>query len=157
MSQEEVTNAAGQRNDAAVTRISTQAFAKHFTEKLPQLADKSPVFAELQNLVDLMIAAALIRDEGIAEQVGWSLSVFLDPQRATLPPGNVPRTVPSMANVRRASRGMILGLVGGGVDIRTTQIIRKVATPADAEGRLTNSHHQATPPDSEAEHRWWWD
>ena len=83
-SQDELTNQAGQRMDAPTTRASVQKYAQHFTEKFPELAKVSPVFAELQNIIDLAVMAALLKKEQLPQKVGWKPSLFLDEERATL-------------------------------------------------------------------------
>src|SRR5579871_3339208 len=89
VAQEEMVDGGGGRMDAPATRSTTHKWAKHFTDKFPELAAVSPVFADLQNLIDLAVVAALLKKEQFAQKVGWTKSLFLDEQRATLAKWNV--------------------------------------------------------------------
>lgn len=158
LSQEEYLSAAGKRRDAAVTRLSTRAFAKQFTEKFPELARKHPVFGELQNLIDLAIVAALIDKKGLAEKAGWKMSLFLDEKRATIVKGFAPREVPSMHNVKSAGGRSILGLVGGGVVIDAPRTLDAIEFKPVSRGSLVEYRDRIKRQKSGPEkHPWWWD
>jgi hypothetical protein len=154
LAQEEIADQAGNRHKAASTRQSTQEYAKHFTDKYPELADASPVFGELQSLFDLLIVSALLQKEEIPPKVGWEMNVFLDESRTAFPRGHVPRQVPSVANSRRATHGLILGLVGGGVQINPRNVLDAMEIKVDAEGRLVSAQGKAL---RDEKPKWWWD
>jgi hypothetical protein len=157
LSQDEVSSAAGKRSDAAFMKATTEEYARQFTEKFPELAAAMPVFAELQNLIDLTVLGALIKKEQLAERVGWTMPVFLDPEQTTLEKGNVPRRVATVTNSKRANRGLFIGLVGGGVVIDPFRTVsRAVADPEAAKrlGGVRSGAHTNEPP---ADHPWWWD
>lgn len=113
LAQEEFSDAQGRRQDAATTRLSTERFAQQFTEHFPDLADHSPTFAELQNVFDLAVFAALLDRERIGQRLGWDLPVLRSDERLPLRQYAVPKGVPSHATTRRAGRGTMLGLIGG--------------------------------------------
>ncbi|MEX2286205.1 MAG: DUF1598 domain-containing protein [Planctomycetaceae bacterium] len=161
MAQEEIADQGGNRRKAASTRLSTREYAKHFTDKFPEIADNSPVFAELQNLFDLLIVAALLQKESIPKKVGWEMGVFLDESRTAFPRGHVPRQVPTVANARRANRNVILGLVGGGVGITPRQVLESTEIKVDTERRLAgdrdNAARAGAGADASKRQQWWWD
>lgn len=157
LSQEEVTTATGDRFAAATTRLTTQAFAKQFTERFADLAEQSPVFAELQNLIDLCLVSALIDHERLAEKAGWTMGAFRDPEKLPHASGPVPKQVPAMVNYRRASAGMVVGLVSGGVTIRPKQVARPAALKVDPARRLDSIRAEHVAPQRPAARRWWWD
>jgi hypothetical protein len=113
MAQEEISDSLGQRTDAALTRHSTEKFAELFTEHFEQLAEKSPEFAELQNLYDLALLAALIDREGRRLGIDWDLDTFLNDDRLPIGKYSVPKYVPSESVHRKAGRGALVGLIGG--------------------------------------------
>ena len=47
-----------------------------FTKKYPELAERSPVYAELRNLIDLAVAAAYIQQQDYYGKAGWKMDVF---------------------------------------------------------------------------------
>ena len=53
---------------------STRAFADDVTTHLTDLAAEIPAFADLQNLADLGLVAALIKEDGLAERANWDHS-----------------------------------------------------------------------------------
>ncbi|MCA9021102.1 MAG: DUF1598 domain-containing protein, partial [Planctomycetaceae bacterium] len=91
MSQEEFVNQAGQRTDAAQTRLSTTKYAQQFTKYFAKLADLHPTFAELQSITDLTVLAALIRKERLDQQVGWEHRFFSADSDYLVPVGNIPK------------------------------------------------------------------
>ena len=154
MSQDEQISASGQRTQTAFKRVSTEAFASQFTEKYEQVAAVTPVFAELQNLIDLAVLAALIQKEDLATKAGWQMSLFLDAKRATVAQGRVPKTVDSSFNTRNAGR-VIIGLVAGGVTIDARSLLN--STPlVESTDRLLTGPAAASQPAAEHTH-WWWD
>ena len=157
LAQEEISDNTGRRQNAAFTRVTTKRFAKQFTEKFSELADKSPVFAQLQNLIDLAIVAALFKKERLPQKVDWTMSLFLDPSRATIIKGRAPAQVPSVVNLRAARRGLILGLVGGGVTINPMRTVRTISFKTDAGKRLDGIRTGVRSNPAPKQHPWWWD
>jgi hypothetical protein len=156
LSQEEAVDVGGQRSNAGITRISTQKWAKHFTEKFPELAGKSPVFAELQNLIDLAVIAALIKKERLAEMVEWEHGAFFDGQQGASARNNVPRQVPSLTNYRNKG-SMVIGLVGGGVTIDPMETARYIEFSPDTEGDVQRVRDAVRGHEPTEKHPWWWD
>ncbi len=151
LSQDEFIAASGQRSAAAKT--SSQKFAQQITDNYEKLAAASPVFAELQNVVDLAILGALIRSERLAEKTNWSMDLFLDAERAPVATTRVPKRVASIGNWRRSGQ-LMLALIGG-VEVKPFQTLRTVpketAQASDIEATRDKS---AVPTDDSI---WWWD
>ena len=156
MSQEEMSDASGHHTAAATTRLSTQAFAKQFTDKYPELAEKSPVFAELQNLIDLSVFAALVQKEQLADKAGWKITTLLDEQRFGHPTFNAPKKIASLVSYKRVVSN-IVGLVGGGVTIRPQDVLNKAASSSSNGQRLDSIRSEAAAAKRSDSHPWWWD
>jgi len=156
LAEEELADAQGNRTAAPDTRISTKAFAKQFTEKFPELALKSPIFGELQNLTDWTVLVALLQKEQLASRIDWKMATLLDESQLSVPTYNAPKKVPSSVNYKRAGSS-IVGLVGGGVVIRPNQIVKHSVLPATAEQRLDSAREMAGSVPRSDTHRWWWD
>ncbi len=158
MSQEEYVSDAGKRSDAATTRVTTQRFAKLFTQKFPELAQAMPIFAELQNTIDLSILAALFKKERLPQKIGWRMTLLLDSERATYAAiANPPKQVASAVNFRNTGAGMIVGLVGGGVVINAMDTIRSIDFKTDQAERVEGIRAAALKDSHPAKHPWWWD
>ena len=61
----------------------------------PELAERSPVYAELRNLIDLSIAAAYIQQQDYCHQAGWKMELFGSEQAF---PIRKPTTFPRRSN-----------------------------------------------------------
>ncbi len=148
MAQDELVDADGNRSEAAFTEVSTERYTKQFNKHLPALCQQVPAFASTQNLFDLAIAAALIRQHQLHELVSWQPSLFLDAEKLPLQKYTVPTEVPSLTNVKTVNRGLLMGLVGGGVTIIPDRVvIRTNVLPADRTPEFRPTDNTA----------WWWD
>lgn len=157
MSAEELTDLSGKRTDAATTRISTQKWAQLFTEKYPEIAEHATVFAELQNIFDMAILAALMKKERLPQKVDWSQSLFLDASKATVATGHAPRQVPTVFNWRAAGQGVTTGMIGGGVSMNPVQALRGASITRDDSGKLGTHRKDAESTKRSDDHPWWWD
>ena len=61
----------GQRQSSGHGDRASQAFVTGFTKAYSELADKSPVYAELRNLIDLAVAAAYMQQSGLFGKAEW--------------------------------------------------------------------------------------
>jgi hypothetical protein len=157
MSQEELVSNAGQRSDAPFARVSTQKFSKQFTDRFSEIADATPVFAELQNVFDLAVFAALAKRERLGRKVGWPMSLFLDSERATIVRRNVPHQVDSVSNFKVLGGKTFVSQVTGGVSLDPWQVIKHNEYRKDSGGELKTTHDKAVPQERPEAHRWWWD
>ncbi|QDV16761.1 hypothetical protein Pan153_13930 [Gimesia panareensis] len=153
MSQEEFVNLAGQRTEAAQTRVSTTRYAQQFTKYFAKLADLHPTFAELQSITDLTVLAALIRKERLDDQVGWGQRFFLSEADYLVPEGNIPTQVPTAMNYKQAG-GLMICLVGGGVTINARAVLRQTEFVTTRDDTLAEKKQSVVRQDGV---RWWWD
>jgi hypothetical protein len=157
LSQEELPTNTGKRVDSATTRLSTQNYAKHFTKMFPKLAENVPVFAELQNLVDVAVVAAIFRQKRLPEKVGWKMSLFLDEDRATVIKGYAPKQVHSIFSYKDAGKAVV-GLIGGGVVINPMQTAKSIKYETVTRGSLIEYRAEIQKrKDRPEKHPWWWD
>ena len=154
MSQAEQVSASGKRSAAAMTAQSIEKFAKQFTERYEDVTEVSPIFAELQNIIDLAILAALFEKERLPQRVDWSMDLFLDEAQTPLAKGNTPMRVASVCNYRKAGSRMV-GLVGGGVTISPNQLLRQVEFKREGNRELESCMRDSVPIDDLK--TWWWD
>jgi len=155
MSQEERIDAEGRRFAAATTQVSAEKFAMQFTRRFGELADRVPVFADLQNLIDLAVLAALFERERLPDRAGWTMDLFLDQQRLPSEAGPVPSTVKSICNYRLYRRRLVIGAIGGGIVIRPDSVIQAMESADSPElDKLRNTLATDTRFDQDS---WWWD
>ena len=141
---EGVQRGAGQADKAA------EKWCDAMTARYDDLAEKHPVFAELQNCVDLAVVAALIKGRQLDQRAGLDLGVLLDADALPLPKYDVPETVPTVASGLKKGTTWVLS-ASGGVQVQPWQFAANAAAAADvAEQRIAAL---ASRPDS----GWWWD
>lgn len=134
--------------------------ARSLTEALPQLNRHVPVFADLDNLVRLAATAELIASvPGSASNTNppdtfWQPTLLADSRRFPLRVFTPPRTVPSLAAIRKARGRYWVFSVSGGVQIDTAPVARPTAGTVDRT--LTSWHRRVRRPQKSASH-WWWD
>lgn len=156
MSQEEFVNLAGERSEAAQTRISTTRYAQQFTKHFAKLADLHPTFAELQSVTDLTVLSALLRKEQLTDQVGWDHRFFLSESDYLIPQGNIPTQVPTAMNYKKAG-GLMICLVGGGVTINAQAVLRQTEFITTRDNSLEEKRQSMRQRTGKKAVRWWWD
>ncbi len=132
---------------------ASKAFTTSFTEKYPEIAARSPVYAQMRNCIDLLVAAAFLRQQDFYGRAGWTPNMFLD--EATLPvqTHRTPKQAPCVANSHwKGNR--LLTPAGGGVSIQADLALEDSRLLQDEDGSLKTRHRELTRPDDA---RWWWD
>jgi hypothetical protein len=114
------------------------------------------VYAELRNICDLAVVAALIRSEKLADDIGWEQLFFRDESRCHIDRGTAPAEVESVINHRVIDRRHLVVGVSGGVSVDAASCVRPNRIERDEYGLLQAEHAGATPADLPRE-VWWWD
>jgi hypothetical protein len=129
-------------------------FANSFTNHFDALATKYPVYADLRNVFDLALVAALIENQSLADQVGWQMGLFLDGQQLPVDLGPMPKQVESICNSRLVNGKHVVAGVSGGVDVDVQKLVGD-KMKVDTYGTLKAGHGQSTP--KKVANDWWWD
>ena len=153
-SENEFLAAGGKRVRTGRSDTLNKEFAASFTSHFNKLASRYPIYAELRNIYDLATVAALMKQEDMPGQVGWSMSVFRSPQLYQVKLGAAPKEVESVVTRRTFLRGNkrhIVKLVSGGVTVDARPVVKKQIGP-DAgilEVKLSSQRPRGR--------QWWWD
>jgi hypothetical protein len=140
--------AGGNKSGSGGSSPAAQRWADMMTTKYDALAAKEPVFAELQNVMDLAIVAALIKQENLARKAGHALPLLLDVKQLPNDQLEAVKQTDSVVSVV-AKGGRWIMSASGGVQIDSWTAARNRETsPAVAAAR-----DQAQP----QANRWWWD
>jgi hypothetical protein len=131
-------------------------FAQSFTAHFDALCQKYPVYGELRNICDLALAAALVREEGVPERIGWHMTCFGDPRGYPVELGEAPKEVETVANYRVVNRETFVAGVSGGVRVQPASLVRRQAIEVESYPRLGNQRPAAARKPSAGD-RWWWD
>jgi len=144
-----LSNAAGVRPNKA-----SELFTAAFTKKYPEIAAASQVYAQLRALIDLAVAAALIRRHDYYGQAGWNADVMRDERQFRVETLAAPKQVPCVVNsLWKGSR--LFTPAGGGISIRPDEALDEGNLLPDERGAISDERLQLTRPADAA--RWWWD
>lgn len=150
--EDELVSSSGQRAVAARGNPASQAFVTSFTQKYAQLAERSPVYAELRNVIDLSVAAAFMQQHDYYGKANWSMPFFGDEASYAVEVQPAPKQVESaVAAVWRGNR--LTTPIGGGVHIEAAQALANENRLADDENEVAKLRQAVKLPEG----RWWWD
>lgn len=146
LSETEFIDQQGERIHTGQSQGPTAAFARDFTQSFEAIADRYPVYRELQNVFELAVVCGLIHEHGLAERIGWdggcfdaTVAVGAGEAESVFPVWQValspaPATVDSVMNwreldERRGSRRLkhTIAGVSGGVAVDVRQQLRETA------------------------------
>ena len=152
LSENEHITAQGQRVETGKAEETNRLFAEKFTSHYARLARQDKVFADLQNIFDLAVIAALIDQQGLDRAIGWARGVFAshgDYEPAKYEPA---REVMSVAGHRVFNDRDIVVQVAGGIRGNVLAELRRPGMLRTSH-RLASTTRDSVPTDG----RWWWD
>jgi len=133
---------------------ASHLFSQAFTKKYAEIAEASPVFAQLRNMIDVLVLAAYLNKEQLYKKSGWRPSLFLDEKRIPVETREPIKSAPCVANaIWKGSR--LIAPAGGGVSIQPQDALTAENLLADKDGHLHDARG-ATKIAKDAE-AWWWD
>ncbi len=152
--EDELVTAGGERVAAARRNPASEAFVNSFTQRYPELAQRSPVFAQLRNAIDLAVVAAYIQQEDLYHRAEWPLELFGDEGRFSVETYTAPQyALPAVNALTRGNQLMLP--VGGGVRIEPALALIPDHILADQSEHLSRARQETAP--QLAEGQWWWD
>ncbi|MFW6169756.1 MAG: DUF1598 domain-containing protein [Planctomycetota bacterium] len=151
----ELVRQSGGRVEGAEQSRASKAFCHSFTEQYPKLANRSPVYAELRNLIDLSVAAAFIHQQDYYGQASWDLGALGDETRYSVETYAVPEHVESAVNVVFKGNALMTP-IGGGVDIQPLRALKRENQLPDDDGEVAATKKRLDL-GSLPEGQWWWD
>jgi hypothetical protein len=152
--EDEVVSQHGGRTSAAAQSGASRKFTQSFTQKYNQLAERAPVYAQLRNCIDLLVAAAFLQQHDLFAQAGLTLGALGDESRYTVETYNAPKQVAAAVN-SMWKRNRLMTPIGGGVEIRASKAVEAENLLADdgdvaeAKAAIDISKLPAS--------QWWWD
>ncbi len=150
-SENQFVSAQGESIPTGKAEATNRLFAQNFTQNYEQLAARDSVFADLENIFDLSLAAAIIAREHAAERSHFDPGCFATDGSYTTAKYTTPKAVDSVVN-HRVFRGKdIVVQVAGGVRADVLSLFGDdFMKPSD---RLDNMQTESKATDSV----WWWD
>ena len=151
--EEELVGLNGQRAAIAHGNSASKAFTQAFTKVYSELADRSPVYAELRNMIDLTVAAAYIQQHDFYGKANWKADVLGDENTIATEVYNPPKQVATVVNVIR--KGNHLSMPNGGVEINPLMALAPEKVMEDKDSKVAQAHDKAKIELPKG--RWWWD
>jgi hypothetical protein len=126
----------------------------NFTKVYSELAERSPIYAELRNLIDLSVAAAWIQQQDLYTKAAWKMELFGDEKSFSVQNYNAPKQVETACNAIWKGR-QLMTPVGGGVQIEALMALAPEKRLNDEKGKVAKLREQ-TKIELPKGH-WWWD
>jgi len=153
--EDEVVGAGGERSGTAGQSPASKKFTRSFTENYNELAERAPVYGQLRNCVDLLVAAAFIQQQDLYGQAEINLGAIGDEAAYSVETYNAPKQVATAVNsMWKGNR--LMTPVGGGVEIRANQAIDAENRIADKDGAVAKAKDSIDLSSLPA-NQWWWD
>ena len=156
LSENELLTRLGERVHTGASKPLNDQFASSFTRHFAELAAKYPIYAELQNIFDLALVAALIKTEDLPGRSEWRPGLLLDSAAYQVATGSAPKAVETVINHRVIGGRHIVAGISGGVRVDPWKWVQGSAVKTDTYGDLPAEHIRSAPKQL-APDRWWWD
>ena len=144
----------GRKASGSISGASS-GFTKAFTKVYPDLANRSPVYAQLRNCIDMAVVAAFMQQHDLYGQAGWAMETFGSEQTYPVETYNAPQQVATAVNAIWKGRTLMTP-IGGGVEIRPSQALSPGNLLQDEEGKVSSARQAVDLSKLEAD-QWWWD
>jgi hypothetical protein len=141
----------GRRMSADRANQASKLFTTAFTKKYPEIAARSPVYAQLRSLIDLTVLAAWLQEFDGYGKAGWGAETLRD--EAAFPI----ETLQPIAQVETAINAVwrgprLITPIGGGVTIQAATAVEPPNLLMDEKGDVAKAHAAVKLPAD----RWWW-
>jgi hypothetical protein len=159
LSENEMLTERGERVHTGQSDELNAQFAHSFSQHFEALAAKYPIYAELRNVFDLALIAALIVAEDLPERTGWQAVHFRDADRYHVALGPAPTDVETVINqrtVRTTGKVHTIAGVSGGVSVDSNPYVQRSAIQIDEYGVL-QAEYQTAAAEQLPRDAWWWD
>ncbi|MDR2439591.1 MAG: DUF1598 domain-containing protein [Planctomycetaceae bacterium] len=155
VAEDEVVTATGERivQKGKIDKAS-KIFSESFTAEYAKLAQKSLVFAQLRNFVDMLVCAAHIQKEDFYGKAGWSIEFLGNEEKYAVQTFNAPsRVEPVVGSVVR--KGVFMAPIGGGVEIEPQTALRSGNAKIEEKEQITKVRNNVKLELQPGQ--WWWD
>ena len=153
--EDESVTANGNRKGKGKASKASRAFTSSFTKTYPKLAEATPIWAELRNVIDMSITAAFIQKMDLYTQADWSLGVFDDENLFPVEKYSAATQVAPIANAYWKNN-KFMSPIAGGVSIQAKFALNSDNITVDKEGKLNEVRDGVDLSGLQAD-QWWWD
>jgi hypothetical protein len=155
LSEDEFVQLDGSRAKNKNVDLASKGFTTDFTKNFTSIAAASPVFWQLRNCIDMLVATAFIKNHKYADKADWKMSVFLDENQYPVETLNVPKQVETaVTSLWKGQR--LMTPVGGGVRIQPENALTSSNLLSDKDAKVAKQR-DAIDLKSLKDNQWWWD
>jgi len=145
----------GSRRQSGTQNRASRKFTQSFTDKYAQIAENAPIYGQLRNCIDMLVAAAFLQEHDLYGKAGWDLSVLGSEEIYPVETYNAPQQVASAVNSMWKKKRLATP-VAGGVQIEAKQALSAENLLADEDGELESARDAISLSELPAD-TWWWD
>ncbi|MFM8735317.1 MAG: DUF1598 domain-containing protein [Pirellulales bacterium] len=150
---DEVVRPDGTRLSATRADKASKTFTEAFTREYAAIASRSPVYAQLRAVIDLMVAAAYMQEHDAYGKAGWTPATLLDEKAC--PVERLPTPTRAETAIHAVWRGTrLLTPIGGGVTVHPRMALDAPNLIMDEKGEVHAAHAAARDLPADA---WYWD
>jgi hypothetical protein len=131
----------------------SRKYTEAFTKKYAEIAARAPVFAQLRNMIDLVVSAAFIREQDYYARADWRPGALADEARLPVETLTSPRKVQCVVNAVWKENRLLVP--AGGVGIQPDLALEAARLQADKDGKLQDRREKIGSGLRAAQ--WWWD
>ena len=153
--EDETVTAKGKRKGTGKASKASRTFTSSFTKTYPKLAEVTPIWAELRNVIDMSITAAFIQKMDLYTQADWSLGVLGDENLFPVEKYSAATQVAPIANAYWKNN-KFMSPIAGGVSIQAKIALNSDNITVDKEGKLNGVRKGVDLSGLQAD-QWWWD
>ncbi len=133
---------------------ASKKYASSFTKKYEKIAKVRPVYAQLRNIIDMLVLSAWIHKTKAYERAKWTPDFFFDEKQFSIETQPNPKNCPCVANAVWKRHVLILP-AGGGVSIAAARALIDKHLLQDKDGKVAAARQAVKFADDA--NRWWWD
>ncbi|MFM7207291.1 MAG: DUF1598 domain-containing protein [Planctomycetaceae bacterium] len=150
---DEVVRADGSRLSSARADQASLGFTQAFTKNYAAIAARSPVYAQLRNMIDLVVAAAYMQEHDAYGKAGWGATMLASegsyPVERLPPPERAETAIHAVWKKNR-----LLTPIGGGVEMHPRMALAPTNLLMDEQGEVKAAHAAARDLPTDG---WYWD
>ena len=156
LSENEIVDQLGNREQTGKSDPLTQQFASEFTSNFEMLAERYPVYQELRNVFDLAVISMLIKSQELDRKVDWNPEFYTQSYGYQPVRAKAVNSVKSVVSYRITTDRVVLAAVSGGVVVDPLPVVNQMNLKRDDYGIL-NAEYQGNRGIALPGNTWWWD
>ena len=156
LSENEIVDKLGNRQQTGKSDPLTQQFAAEFTRNFEMLAERYPVYQELRNVFDLAVISMLIKSQELDRKVDWNPEFYTQSYGYQPVRAREVTSVKSVVSYRITKERVVLAAVSGGVVVDPLLVVKQTNLKRDDYGIL-NAEYQGNRGIDLPGNTWWWD